>query len=63
MTFYDLRNKIQMEADLEVRDMDGYLLQEGKNGETMWEDSLLDREVYLIIPGISTKIILERWVY
>ena len=63
MTFYELRNKIQVEADLEVLDIDGYLLQEGKNGETMWEDSLLDREVYLIIPGILTKIVLERWVY
>jgi hypothetical protein len=60
MTFEELCNKIQLEANLEVLDMDGYLLQEGKNGETMWEDSLLDKEVYLILPGISTKIILER---
>jgi hypothetical protein len=59
MTFYDLRNKIQLEAELEVLDINGYLLQEGKNGETLWEDNLLDMEVYLILPGISTKIILE----
>lgn len=61
MTFYELRGKIQLEAFLEILDSDGYLLQEGVNGETMWEDDLLDMPVYLILPGnSSTKIILEN---
>lgn len=59
MTFSDLINKIQAEAFLEVLDENGYLLQDGINGETIWEDSLLDRKVYLILPGISTKILLK----
>ena len=59
MTFYDLRNKIQMEAYLEILDENGYLIQEGLNGTTMWEDRLLDTKVYLIVPGIVTKILLE----
>jgi hypothetical protein len=59
VTFYELRGKIQLEAFLEILDSYGYLLQEGINGETMWEDDLLDMPVYLILPGISTKIFLE----
>ena len=59
MTFYDLRNKIQMEAYLEILDENGYLIHEGLNGTTMWEDRLLDTKVYLIVPGIVTKILLE----
>lgn len=60
LTFYELRNKIQSEAFLEVLDENGYLLQDGVNGSTMWEDALLDRTVYLILPGIATKILLEK---
>lgn len=59
LDFETLRNKIQLEAFIELLDSDGYLLQEGTNGETMWEDYLLEKPVYLIIPGISTKIVLE----
>ena len=44
-------------------DDSGYLLQDGINGETMWEDALLDREVYLIVPGIHTKILLDKLEY
>lgn len=60
MTLYDLLNKINLESQLEILDNNGYLLQEGQRGSTMWEDELLDKQVYMIIPGISTKIILER---
>lgn len=63
MIFYDLRNKIQVEAYLEVLDENGYLLQEGINGETLWEDVLLARKVDLIVPGIRTKILLDNEVY
>jgi hypothetical protein len=63
MTFEELRNKICLGTRIEVLDNDGYLLQEGYNGETVWEDEWLDKEVYYIVPGISTKIILERQVY
>ena len=61
MTFEELRNKICLDSHIEVLDNDGYTLQSGNNGETMWEDELLDKEVYYIVPGISTKIILERY--
>ena len=60
MILYELLNKINLEAQLEILDIDGYLLQEGERGPIMWEDSLLDKEVYMLIPGIVTKIILER---
>lgn len=60
MTFYELRNKIQLEAYLELLTEEGQILQEGINGETFWEDSFLDYEVDLIIPGIHTKIILNE---
>ena len=60
MTFYELRNKIQLEAYLELLNEEGQILQEGINGETLWEDSFLDYRVDLIIPGIHTKIILNE---
>lgn len=59
-TFYDILKLIDLEAELEVLDNDGYLIQEGHRGNTMWADHLLDKPVYLIVPGIVTKIILER---
>ena len=60
VTLYDILNLVSLDTELEVLDRDCYILQEGIRGETMWEDSLLDKEVYMIIPGIVTKIILER---
>ena len=60
LDFETLRNKMQLDTHLEVLDMNGYLIQEGINGETTWEDVLLDKKVYSILPGISTKIILEK---
>ena len=60
MTLYDLLNKINLDSEIQILDNDGYLLQEGKRGPTMWEDDLIDKEVYMIIPGIVTKIVLER---
>ena len=59
ITLYDLLKVINVEAELEVLDNDGYLIQEGRRGETMWEDCLLDRPVYLVLPGIVTKIFLD----
>ena len=61
ITLYDLLNLIDLDAELEVLDNDGYLLQEGRRGETMWNNDLLDRQVYLVHPGIVTKIFLEDW--
>lgn len=60
MTFEELRNRICLDSHIEVLDNDGYTLQSGNNSETMWEDVLLDKDIYYIVPGISTKIILER---
>ena len=61
MTFEELRNKICLDSHIEVLDNDGCTLQSGNNGETMWKDELLDKDVYYIVPGMSTKIILERY--
>ena len=60
ITLYDLLNITNLEAELEILDRDGYLLQEGVRGETMWEDSFLDKRVYMLLPGIVTKIFLDN---
>lgn len=59
ITLYDLLNLIDLEAELEVLEWDGNLLQEGSRGSIMWDDDLLDRRVYRVIPGIITKILLD----
>lgn len=62
LTFFKLRKYIDLKAFIKVVDRDGYLLQTGVNGETMWDDDLLDKKVYLIIPGPETKIILKEHI-
>jgi hypothetical protein len=59
ITLYDLLNLLDLEAELEVLEWDGDLLQEGTRGSTMWDDDLLDRCIRSIIPGIITKILLD----
>lgn len=59
ITLYDLLNLLDPEAELEVLEWDGDLLQEGPRGSTMWDDNLLDRRVHRVIPGIITKILLD----
>lgn len=59
ITLYDLLNLLDLEAELEVLEWDGDLLQEGTRGSTMWDDDLLDRRIRSIIPGIITKILLD----
>lgn len=57
--FYDLLNILDLECEIEVLDWDGDLLQEGRRGNTTWDDKLLGRRVYKVFPGIITKIILD----
>lgn len=59
ITLYDLLNLLDLEAELEVLEWDGDLLQEGTRGSTLWDDDLLDRRIRSIIPGITTKILLD----
>lgn len=59
ITFYDLLNLLDLDCEIEVLEWDGDLLQEGRQGNTMWDDSLLDRRVHKVLPGIVTKIILD----
>lgn len=59
ITLFDVLKLINLESELEILDNDGYLLQEGPRGATRWDDYLLDKQVYMIVPGIVTKIILE----
>ena len=61
MTLWNLLIKLDLESQLEVLDADGYLIQKGIRGPTMWQDDLLDKEVDLILPGIVTKIFLEGY--
>lgn len=61
ITLYDILKLLQPHIFLEILDSDGYLLQEGERGTTVWEDKFLERQIYMIIPGITTKIILERY--
>lgn len=60
ITLYDLLNLLDLDVELEVFEWDYYLLQEGACGSTMWDDDLLDRRVYKILPGIVTKIFLDQ---
>lgn len=60
ITLYDLLNLLDLEAELEVLEWNGDLLQEGPRGSTMWDDDLLDRRVHKVLPGIVTKILLDR---
>ena len=62
ITFYDLLNILDLECEIEVLEWDGDLLQEGRRGNTMWDDNLLDRRVHKVIPGIVTKILLDSEV-
>ena len=59
ITLFDVLKLINIESELEILNNDGYLLQEGPRGSTWWDDELLDKQVYMIIPGIVTKIFLE----
>lgn len=60
ISLYDLLNILNLHCELEIFDFGGYLLQEGCRGDTMWEESLLDRRVYTVLPGIVTKIYLDE---
>jgi hypothetical protein len=62
ITLYDLLNLLDLDAELEVLEWDGDLLQEGPRGFTMWDDDLLGRRIRLIVPGIVTKILLDSEV-
>ena len=62
ITLYDILNVLDLEAELEVLEWDGDLLQEGRRGATMLDDNLLERRVRLVVPGIVTKILLESEV-
>lgn len=62
ITLYDILNVLDLEAELEVLEWDGDLLQEGRRGTTMWDDNLLERRVHLVVPGIVTKILLDAEV-
>jgi hypothetical protein len=59
ITFYDLLNILGLECEIEVLAWDGDLLQEGRRGDTMWDNELLDRRVHKVLPGIVTKILLD----
>lgn len=59
ITLYDILNILDLDAELEVLDWDGDLLQKGRRGITMWDDDLLERRVRLVVPGIVTKILLD----
>lgn len=59
ITLYDLLNLLDLDAELEVLEWNGDLLQEGIRGSTMWDDDLLDRRIHRVIPGIVTKILLD----
>ena len=61
MILYDLLNKISVEAEIQVCDERGKLLQQGIRGEIMWKDELIGRKVCGINPGIVTKILLIGW--
>lgn len=59
ITFYDILKLLDSEAELEVLNFEGNLLQDGVKGSTLWEDSLLEKRIYKVIPGIVTKILLD----
>lgn len=59
ITFYDLLNIFDCECEIEVFEWDGDKLQEGFRGNTLWDDDLLDRPVYKVLPGIVTKVYLR----
>ena len=59
ITLYDLLNLLDLDAELEILEWNGDLLQEGIRGSTMWDDDLLDRRIHRVIPGIVTKILLD----
>lgn len=59
ITFYDLLNILDLDCELEVLEWDGYWLQEGRRGDTIWDDNLLERRVHRVLPGIVTKILLD----
>lgn len=59
ITLYDLLDVLDLECELEILDWDGYLLQDGPRGDTVWNDDLLDKRVREVLPGIVTKIFLD----